>query len=229
MQKAALFLLLFLASGLRADGQSPTAQAPAEIWAAPAALSPSVQEDYQPSDTYYAPAPESPAAATAEEGLQASYYSTAHLDVVELGNPQKKVSGVELFIDGHYVGMSPLDLSGYLMNKSSVSLSSHLDGYGDATRPNFQLPAQGEVQLVMANDDAVDWYTIPCYVLGLLMVAGGPAVYAENNSNSDEVGLGLVIGGLAVVLVSQLIAHQLQIPSMRQAAKTLNAKPDPIP
>jgi hypothetical protein len=229
MKKVPLVLLLLLAPGLRAEGLSATAQAPEETWAAPAALSPTVQEDYQPSDTYYAPAPESAAAATPEEGLQASYYSTAHIDVVELGNPQKKVPGVELFIDGHYVGMSPLDLSGYLMNKSSVSLSSHLDGYSDATRPNFHLPAQGEVQVVMANDAAVDWYTLPCYVLGLLMVAGGPAVYAENNSNSDEVGLGLVIGGLAVVLVSQLIARQIQIPAMRQAAKTLNAKPDPIP
>jgi hypothetical protein len=154
MLRVLLMTVLFLAgAGLRAD------------------------DDFQPGDALYAPEEETSTAAAAGPRLNASYYSTAKITVLDLGRDGAGLEGAELFIDGRFVGKSPLDLSGFLISKPAVALSARLAGYDEALRPALRIPPEGEVRVVMAGDNAASWYTTPSWIAGLLMLGGAVAAY----------------------------------------------------
>jgi hypothetical protein len=182
--------------------------------------------DFQPSDALYAPENASPSAAAE---LRATYYSTARLSVVDAGHGMRPLEGAELFIDGKYVGKSPLDLSGFLVDKPSVALSARLGGYNEALRPALSLPAEGEARIAMSGDNAASWYTTPAFVVGLLAMGGAVAVYAQNDPSTSDSGLALVCGGVAVIALSQAVAHFIHLPALEKSTAALNARPEPLP
>jgi hypothetical protein len=189
----------------------------------------SADTDFQPGDALYAPQDLTPAATDNSATSQASFYSTAKLSVMDFAHPGKNLDGADLFIDGKYVGKSPVELSGYLIDKPMVSISATLDGYREAIRPAVKLPADGEAQIAMLGDNAVSWYTTPSFILGLLMLGGAVVSYAQDSSQSSSLGLGLVCGGVGVIALSQIVARFFHLPALERSVQALNAKPEPIP
>lgn len=186
--------------------------------------------DFQPGDALYAPEEETATAeAAAPLATSASYYSTAHIDVIDLAHDKRAIEGVELFADGQYLGKSPLDLAGFLVSKPSISLSARLAGYHESLRPAIRIPAEGSLNIAMIGDNAAGWYTTPSFIAGLLMMGGAVAAYAQNNSSSSTVGASLVIGGVAVIGISQAVARLFHIPSLDKDVEAYNARPEPKP
>jgi len=188
-------------------------------------------QDFQPGDALYAPEDETPGAesfsgAAASSG---SYYSTAKISVADFAHGMKPLEGAELFIDGHFVGKSPLDLGGYLINKPAVALTARLSGYHDAAREALKIPAEGEARIAMVGDNAASWYTTPSWIAGLLMLGGAVAAYSQNNSSGSGAGIALVGGGVGVFVISQGIARLFHLPSLDKDVAALNSKSEAVP
>ena len=187
--------------------------------------------DFQPGDALYAPEEESgtaeSAAVSAPRG--ASYYSTAKISAVDFGHDSRPIEGAEFFIDGRFVGKSPLDLSGFLINKPAVTLTARLAGYHEAAREAVHIPAEGEARILMVGDNAVSWYTTPSWVTGLLLLGGAVAAYSNGSNGNSSTGIALVSGGVGVIVISQAIARLIHLPGLDKDVAALNAKGDPIP
>lgn len=183
--------------------------------------------DFQPGDALYAPEEESGTAQSASASSSAgSYYSSARIEALDYGHGMKPLEGAEIFIDGRFLGKSPLDLSGFLVNKPAMTLSARLPGYNDAAREAFKIPAEGNLGIAMVGDNAASWYTMPSWIAGLAMLGGAVAAYSQNNS---QVGIALVGGGVGVIALSQAVARLFHLPRLESEAAALNAKSDPRP
>ena len=110
-----------------------------------------------------------------------------------------------------------------------VSLSARLPGYDEALRPAMSLPAQGEARVYLIGDNAASWYTTPCFVAGLLAMAGSIVAYSQGSAASAKLGLGLAIGGAGVLAVSQAIAHFIHLPGLEKEAEAKNQRPEALP
>jgi hypothetical protein len=225
MTKIALMILLATCGFLAAGEPIPSTMTAATA----TAVSPSAEsgEDFQPSDVLYAPEDLTPGAQAAEPSQAgASYYSQARLLVSDFGHAGRPVEGAELFIDGQFVGTSPVTLNGFLVNKPRVSLSAHEAGYHDSVRPDFVLPAQGDARIYLVGDNAVSWYTTPSFVAGLCAMGASIFAYSQKSSN---VGLSLVIGGAGIIALSQTIAHFIHLPSLEKKVAQKNSGPEALP
>jgi hypothetical protein len=187
-------------------------------------------QDFQPGDALYAPEGESGTAeASPDAGLNASYYSTCRISVVDLGHAGRPMQGVDLFIDGQFVGKSPLELSGFYINRPTLRLSAQMDGYHDAERPAVRIPPEGETRIVMVGDNAAGWYTTPSWVAGILLLGGAMAAYSQNRADSTAVGNAMIGSGLGVILLSQAWARLFHLPGLDREAARANARSEPLP
>jgi hypothetical protein len=215
MTKLSCFLcaLGLAAAGLRADG--PVAAAD---------LSPAAAMD----GIYYAPVDDSPAAASAEAqaGGGGSLLSRAKIVPFAWGHPGLGLDSVELYVDGQYLGRSPLSLDSRVVDAAGVSLDARADGYEDALRPRVRLPADGSVAVALLPRDAAWPVTTPGWILGLGLVAAGMLVY---RSDTPGPGLALASGGLLSVALTQLWARWIRLPALRAKVAAYNGSPDPAP
>jgi hypothetical protein len=186
--------------------------------------------DFGPQDVLYAPEELSGTAAEAapaQEG-RASYYSTAKITVEDAGHGGL-LEGADIFLDGRYLGQSPLELSGFLVNKPRVSMSARKAGYWEALRPALILPGEGEARIAMAGDNAAGWYTTPGFVLGLLLLGSAAVASTQNDSSSAQLGIGLACGAVGVVALTQGIARLIHLPALAKKTAARNAAETPLP
>lgn len=183
--------------------------------------------DFKPEDALYAPEELSSNAEAITALHGGSFYSTARITVTDFARPGILLEGAELFIEGQYLGKSPLEMSGFLINKPRVALSARLPGYDEALRPAVQFPAEGEVHIALLGDHAAAWYTTPSWVVGILMIGGAIAAYSQNNSGASQTGIALVCGGVGVIALSQAVARLFHLPALRRDLEALNSKAEP--
>jgi hypothetical protein len=193
--------------------------------ALPAAEEPDA--DFGPQDVLYAPEDLSETAAAQEAG-RASYYSTARITVEDAGRGGL-LEGAEIFLDGRYVGTSPLELSGFLVAKPRVAMSARLPGYWEAVRPAMILPAEGEARIAMAGDNAAGWYTTPGFVAGILLLGAAAVASTQNDASSSQLGIGLACGAVGVVALTQGVARLLHLPSLSKKTAARNAAEGSMP
>ena len=182
-------------------------------------------ETFQPGDVLYAPEEMSPTADVAAPAGKASFYSTATIEAIDFGS-SKSLLGAELFLDGIYVGKSPLQLTGFLVKKERLSLTARKEGYAESERPAFILPPEGRANIYLVGDHAVSWYTTPAFIAGLAMLAGSVAAYSQN---SGELGLGLVAGGLGTIGFTQCFARFWHLPALKKSCELKNSAPESAP
>lgn len=181
---------------------------------------------YAPIDDVAADTTEAVAASASAQTLpQGSFLSHARFYAYDLSTG-KTLQGAELFMDGTYVGNSPLDLTDHLVGKPVLSLSARMDGYSEGLRPAVQFPAEGAVSVALVADNAASWYTTPAWVVGLGLLAASALTYDNNRPSS---GLAAAGGGLAVISLSQLGARFIHLPALRRRAKAINEHSEPAP
>lgn len=173
-------------------------------------------EDFQPSDVLYAPESVTPEAAGARPQGGASYYSQARLLASDFGHSGRLLEGAELFIDGKFVGNSPVTLNGFFVDKRKVAFSARMPGYGESDRMDFLLPAEGDARIYLMSDNAASWFTTPSFVAGLLAAGASLFAYSQNRPGSSSVGLSLVVGGAAVIAVAQVVARFIYLPGLEK-------------
>ncbi|HTB35010.1 MAG TPA: hypothetical protein VK842_09110 [bacterium] len=190
-------------------------------WAADAAadLSPAAGDD----GMYYAPVDDSPAAQLSGGG---SLLTRARISPFAWGSPGRGLDLVEIYVDGNYLGRTPLSLGGMVVDAAGVSLGARAEGYEDALRPRVRLPDDGPVAVAMLPSDAAWPVTTPGWALGLGLVAAGMLVY---RSDAPATGLSLAAGGLLSVGLTQLWARWVSMPALRARVDAYNASPDPEP
>jgi hypothetical protein len=186
------------------------------------------EEPYTDADTLYAPEEASPTAETAAAPA-GSYYSEAVLRCFEAGDPSREIQGAELFLEGQYMGKSPLSLDRFLVAKPLTLFEARHADWGEGSRPGMRLPAEGEARIYLPGEGAARWYTLPGWVLGLGLIAGSAAVYAQRSESSTSAGTGMVIGGVALIGITQAVARLFHLPSLEKEARRLNASPEPRP
>jgi hypothetical protein len=186
--------------------------------------------DFRPEDALYAPEEATPTAqeSGAPEARGASYYSSARVVAVDLGRGGREIEGAEIFIGGRYLGKSPLDLEGFLVDAPLLSLSARLPGYAESLRPALRVPPEGEIRVGLAGDNAASWYTTPSFVAGILMLAGAAASYAQNTPSGSETGAALLGGGVGVILISQAVARLFHLPALHKRVEAWNASHEPL-
>jgi hypothetical protein len=197
--------------------------------------SPSAASGLQDEDIYYAP--EEGGDASGELGASqgavgslpgsASYLSHAKLEPFEWGRPGQALEGVELFLNGQYLGKSPLSLDNYMVQRVTLPLTARREGYEEAERPQVKLPVEGPLRVALLSEGAARWYTTPAWILGLGLLGASVAVY--NNGGNDNAGLGLAGGGLGVICVSQLWARFVHLPALRREVDAYNARMEAAP
>ena len=213
-----LMLLLALSPQLRADPSTQPAAGSGQ----------EASEDFRPEDALYAPEEMTYTAAAAETG-RATFYSSAKLVALDISHPAVPLEDAELFLDGNYVGKSPLSLEAYLVDKPSLALTARLPGWREASRLALLLPADGDVRIYLAGEGSTSWYTRPAFGIGLAMLAGSIAAYSQNSPSTTALGTGLVAGGVSVIAVTQVIARFFHLPALIARADALNAKAEPAP
>jgi hypothetical protein len=193
------------------------------------------QGDFQPADALYAPEDITYSAGTQAQAPapqeSASYYSQAKIVACDFGHGNRPLEGAEIFIEGQYVGKSPLSLTRFLIEKPEINMTARLEGYDEALRPAMHLPAEGEARIYLVGTNAASWYTVPSMVLGVLALGGSVAAYAQaqRHPGSSQLGLGLVLGGTGIIALSQIIAHGLHLPALSKRMQELNSKPEAQP
>lgn len=215
-------LLLLGCSALRAEGAAPKAVS---------ANADALSDD----DVYYAPIDDNASdtadavavgdSVSAQALPQGSFLSHARFYAYDLSTG-RTLQGAELFIDGVYVGTSPLDLTDHLVGEPVLPLSARMNGYSEGLRPAVQFPAEGAVSVALVSDSAASWYTGPAWVVGLGLLAASALVYDSNNAAP---GLAAAGGGLAVISLSQLEARFIHLPALRRRAKAINARSEAAP
>lgn len=222
MKHCVLFILLAFCA--RAEAESVASEDPSATAAAAAGA------DFQSSDVLYAPEDSSAdmqVTQTTQAG--ASYYSQARLVVFDFGHEDRLLDGAELFIDGQFMGNSPVTLNGFLVNKPKAVFSARLPGYRESARSNFALPAQGDVRIYLMGDNAAAWYTTPSFVVGLIAMGASIFAYSQNQSGSSNAGLSLAIGGAGVIALSQSIAHFIYLPGLEKKMARKNSSSEALP
>jgi len=177
---------------------------------------------------YYGPDPVSAGADALPAGAQAaSFLSHARITAFAWGAPQRALTGAEVVLNGTYLGTSPLELQGLLVEGGAPGrLALRLDGFSEGLRPALKLPAEGEVRVALLDDNAGAWISTPSWVLGLGLLAASVLAY---RSESAQTGLGLAGGGIAVIAVSQLLLRWVAMPALRRAVRAYNARPEAAP
>lgn len=212
MIKALLTVLLLGSSVLRAD---LTATAGAG------------DDALKDEDVYYAPIEDQPEGATPTVQAMApgAFVSQAKVSAFDIASG-KPVEDAEIFLAGQYLGRSPLQLQGTVISKPLVALSARADGYDEGARDAVQVPAEGVVNIALANQHAAGWYTAPAWVVGLGLLVASAVVYDANNSAP---GLAVAGGGLGIIALSQLSARFVHLPGLRRRAEAYNAQTAPAP
>jgi len=178
--------------------------------------------DSEDQDIYYAPADAQDATATVQAGATAavgSFYSRAVLKAFAWGQPSEPLLGVEVFLGGQFLGKTPLLLSEFLVSKPGYALTARLNGYEEASRPNFAVPQEGEIRVALLDKGAASWYSTPAWVLGLGLIAGSVAAYSNN---SNTLGTTLLCSGVGLVTLVQGIVHFLHMPALRRDVQAYN-------
>jgi hypothetical protein len=232
---AACLWLGFASGPLQAAALSPTANdlspgAQALEGAADAADSAGTPD----SDVYYAP--EESGDASGEMGASqgavgslpgsASYLSHARLLPFAWGHPDKPLDGVELYLNGQYLGNSPLSLDNYMVQRAQLVLGARKDGYEEAQREHVKIPVEGDLRVALLSDNAAGWYTTPAWVVGLGLILGAVAAYNDSNGST---GVGLAGAGVGVIALSQLTARFIHLPALRRQVDAYNAQTAPAP
>ena len=185
-------------------------------------------------DVYYAP--EESGEVSGEMGASqgavgslpgsASYVSHAKLVPFEWGHPEKPLDDVELFLNGQFLGKSPLTLDGYMVQRAQMSLTARKDGFEESERPKVKLPVEGELRIALLNEGAASWYTTPAWIVGLGLVIASVTAYSAGSGNS---GVALAGGGVGIIALSQIGAHFLHLPALRKEVEAYNQQAEPAP
>lgn len=218
----------------------------AETVAAASTPAPAVLESAQPQsaspaagaledeDVYYAPEEEGEASGVmgGSQGAvgslpgSASYLSHAHVIPFQWGHPEKPLDEVELFLNGQYLGKSPVTLDNFMVQRVQLSLTAHKEGFEEAERPKVSVPADGDLRIALMDEGAASWYTTPAWVVGLGLVAGAIGAY---NGGSSTGALALAGGGVGVIALSQLTARLVHLPAVRHDVEAYNQRFEPAP
>lgn len=189
-------------------------------------------EALRDEDVYYGPVEDDAGAAegvsaSAEPLPQGSYLSHASIEAVDARSGEP-LEGAELFLDGVYLGASPLTLAGRVIDRPLLPLAARKEGYTEGLRPGVAVPEDGVLKVAMAPTTAARWYTQPAWVIGLGLLAASAVVY---DSKAPGAGLALVSGGVGVISLSQLAARYVHLPALRRKAERWNAgaQADPGP
>jgi hypothetical protein len=188
----------------------------------------------QDEDIYYAP--EENGDASGEMGASqgavgslagsASYLSHAQIVPFEWGHPERRLEGVELFLNGQYLGKSPLGLDNFMVQRSALALTARKEGYEEAERATVKVPVDGPLRIALLNENVASWYTTPSWLLGLGLIAGSVAAYS---GGSGSTGIGLAGGGVGVIALSQLAARLLHLPALRRQVDAYNRQTEAAP
>jgi len=229
-----LLAALLLGAGLaHADpalaGAAPVgASASAAAQASAAALTPAAADTagaMDPADVYYGPSDDDGATPDAAES-KGLYISRARISAFAWGSPGVELPDADLVLNGAYIGRSPLQLKGMVVDKPLSILSATLPGYEAGLRPALRMPADGDVKVAVLSDNAAGWYTAPAWAVGLGLVVASVFVYRSESTSSS---LALAGGGVAVIAAAQLAANLLHLPALRRAVQAYNARPDAVP
>jgi hypothetical protein len=190
------------------------------------------EEALRDEDVYYEALPDdgddaAGLSATAQPLAQGSYLSHARIEAVD-ARDGRLLTGAELFMQGSYLGRSPLTLAARVIDRPQVALGARLQDYAEGLRPAVSVPADGVVKVALAPETAARWYTNPSWIVGLGLLAASAAVY---DANAPGTGLALVGGGVGIISLSQLMARWVHLPALRKKAEQWNAGPaaDPGP
>lgn len=236
----------FVVGSLIALSMGPAVGMRAETAAAAGTPAPAVLESAQPQgvtaaagalqdeDVYYAPEEEGEASGVmgGSQGAvgslpgSASYLSHARLVPFQWGHPEKPLEDVELFLNGQYLGKSPLNLDNFMVQRVQLSLTARKEGYEEAERPKVSVPVDGDLRIAMMDEGAAGWYTTPAWIVGLGLVAGAIGAY---NGGSSSGGLALAGGGVGVIALSQLTARLVHLPAVRKDVEAYNQRFEPAP
>lgn len=186
------------------------------------------------SDVYYAPEEEGESSgvmggsqgAVGSAPGSASYLSHARIVPFEWGHPDEPLKDVELFLNGQFLGKSPVTLENYMVTHAQLDLSARKDGYEEAQRPKVGVPVDGELRIAMMDEGVASWYTTPAWIVGLGLVAGAVGAY---NSGSSGTGLVLAGGGVSLIALAQLGARFFQLPALRHDVDEYNQRLEPAP
>jgi hypothetical protein len=156
----------------------------------------------------------------------ASYLSHAKLEPFEWGHPEKTLEGAELFLNGQFLGKSPLNLENFMVQRTTMALTARKDGYEEGERAQVKVPVEGSLRIALLSDNAASWYTTPAWLLGLCLIGGSVAAYS---GGSGSTGIGLAAGGVGVITFSQLGARLLHMPALRRSVEEYNRRLEPAP
>lgn len=179
----------------------------------------------QDEDVYYAPIEEGGAAPAAPPRPQGSFLSRARLQAFDIATG-RPVEGAEIFVEGVFLGVSPLQLQGWLAPRPSLAVAARAPGYAEGLRPALRFPAEGSVAVALASERAAGWYTTPAWAVGLGLLAASALAY---DTKAPAPGLALAGGGLAVISLSQLTARLVHLPRLRKRAEAYNSRDEAVP
>lgn len=229
-------LMLGMAGGARADlTPSASTAAPTTLSVgASAPLNPGaeVAPELRESDVYFAP--EDLGEYTGQMGASSSvtlaagtFYSRAHVRAYS-GVDRKLLDGTELFLDGQFIGKSPVELTEFLVARDRYPLTARLDGWSEAQRPAISVPRDGELRIYLAPEDAGAWYTLPGALGGMTLLVLGLVTYSNTNGG-PQVGLSLAGAGVGLIALTQGLARYVHAPALRRQVERMNAGSEAAP
>ena len=154
--------------------------------------------------------------------LRRNFMSEAQVRVHPLDNPGLSLDGFNVFLDDLLVGQSPLQLDAFLVSKDSYNLSVEKSGWQEASRPDLSLLPDGVIEIAVIRNNPSRWYTIPAFGLGAASLVGSLVSYRQ--PDGERAGLGLLIGGVAIMAVTQLLARFVHGPASKQKVKAYNRR-----
>jgi hypothetical protein len=151
--------------------------------------------------------------ATSSAPARESFYITADVRVHRLGK-EESLEGLSVFLDGQLVGQSPLNLSGYLVNRQTATLSVAGAGYLESFRYDVDIPAGGVLDIAVLEENPSRAYTRPAFLLGLALMAGSLVAYAQ--PEGEQAGLAMLSGGIGLVCLTQIVARWIRLPILKK-------------
>jgi hypothetical protein len=144
---------------------------------------------------------------------EGSYYSQVRIETRDLGSGQS-LEGFHVFLNGKLVGTSPLSLKGFLVNRPKLTLSVEKPDFFEATRKNIHIPPDGIVDIAVLSLNPTRSYTRPSIIGGLALMGGSMIAYAQ--PEGERIGLGMLLGGLVVVGVTQIVSRWIHLPALKK-------------
>ena len=160
-----------------------------------------------------------------QSGLQAggSYYS--QVEIESRSWPDDRVlSGTEVFVNGRFAGETPLRLNQFCQADQNEKLLLRHRNYFDIQEIELNLPAEGRMEFYLASRRAASWYTLPAFVVGLVLSGAALAVWESKGENTA--GMSLLGAAVISISFSQIYARFWDLPVKKEEADKKNRRKD---